>query len=390
MLVGPCAPGVFAEANTRKVFVLVNIPFSFLPFVFFSMKYKKMSALLIAVVVLAFVSTAFLVWASVAQAKLSESTKSSTDTATCPTCTTATSTTTTTSTGTDVPAGYIFSVFDMNILTSAADGTAGAKTATWAYWDVRRGAVVDEITELNPDIITLQEVTEPQLQNLTADLGGTYTFFGDLRPADGASTREANPVAYRTAAFTRLEGATVPYASQDPSDFPRIFTWCRLQAADGTTLLTICTQFVSKNAAQSFQESSVAELATFIQANRGTSHVVCFADWNPSVSYKGFDALATTAGMTVTTAKQSGSDGTRPPHGNVDLNKNTVYAWTGDPAELDVGTKFDAGVYDSSSLRVLHSTVSRYLRVDVNAPPTSNSMLATSDHNGVFAIFQTR
>ncbi len=98
----------------------------------------------------------------------------------------------------------------------------------------RRDLVIDVITELDADVIGVQEALEPQVEDLSSALSG-YEFFGVGRD-DGDAAGEYAGIFYRSSRFSQVDGGhfwlsetpEIPGTVFEGSAATRMATWVRL------------------------------------------------------------------------------------------------------------------------------------------------------------------
>jgi endonuclease/exonuclease/phosphatase family metal-dependent hydrolase len=145
----------------------------------------------------------------------------------------------------------------------------------------RRDRVLAVLRDADADLIGLQEVLAPQLEDLKAGLAG-YTCLGVGRN-DGARSGEFAPLFVRDQRFTVQTHGTfwlsaspdTPGTTWPPARIPRIATWARL--VDRTCdrpLLAINTHF--DHEAKPARRASARQLARFV----GESDAVLLGDLN--------------------------------------------------------------------------------------------------------------
>lgn len=278
-------------------------------------------------------------------------------------------------------------------LLNPANEAAGS--SAWAGWDVRKAGIVSALqNEASADVFGFQEATQTQRTYLTSELGSEYEWFGDYRK-DG---QECNPLVYRKAVLERIDGATVRFPDQptqtDDPIYQRIYTWglFRFVKHPLYRVLLVCTHMYKKDQTDA-QDAARGILQDFINQKRQElgSRVpfVLMADWNPTETHSvASDLVSNSAGtLEQTTATQSTSIGTRPPHDKDKLNEYMIYARDG--TTFLAGGKFDCFVYSKAQCSIVHRTVVRHLRSS-NAVPggSTQAFLANSDHDPALTVWQ--
>lgn len=185
--------------------------------------------------------------------------------------------------------------------------TDGDREVKGCHWSERRYRIAKFIKKQQMDIIGMQEVTHPQLQDLLSLLPG-YEYVGVGR-TDGATKGEYSPIFYRRDRFETLDKGNF-WLSETPeavgkkgwdAALERIASWAKLRdKKTGTVFMAVNTHFdhVGKIA----RKESAKLIMRKIQEIVGTNPAVVTGDFNiteadeayktmVSDSFKMFDAF---------------------------------------------------------------------------------------------------
>jgi len=122
-----------------------------------------------------------------------------------------------------------------NIRFDPVDANSSVEPNGWTNPDgPRRDLVIDVITEMDADLIGVQEALDPQVVDVTSALP-EYTFFGVGRD-DGVAAGEYAGIFYRSSRFAQIDGGhfwlsetpEVPGTVFEGSAATRMATWLRL------------------------------------------------------------------------------------------------------------------------------------------------------------------
>lgn len=154
------------------------------------------------------------------------------------------------------------------------------------HWDERRDSVLNLLIESKAQLILLQEAEALQIAEINRALPGHATVTRGR--ADGLHGGEHVPILYCTERFTLLAADTfwhsdtpdAPGSRSWGNNIPRICTWVRLLASDGSPPLTVFNLHLDHQSQESRMES-IAQVLTLAEKEVEAGHrVIIGGDFN--------------------------------------------------------------------------------------------------------------